>query len=692
MRFLLVALLVVCHPVEPSYPADPDAPLQLRDDADREQVIDALWTRPDDALRGKVAVAIARRISDALEEDRPFLAEQLLLQLTSLWEYDPQHVATGLADHAALLERLRATFAKSGASEPAIATLVILAEIEPPRRAERLAELDEVLHFADDLAAAEDGPDSQRAQPIAQLQPTVLALPLPWLVDRYVALLEQRQAAVTQLITQTGASIQLVNPHRDVLATGHRIANALARAGRVEDIAHHVQTQGLGYDRELRVHADAVADQPSANAYVDLAKLLRNDQHAPDANAALGVCLAGLKHYPADAALLAAAADHASALGRIDQPIALFEQALEAQGGEVDATIAYRLGKLYAERIARLAYGGRPSAAATAWHEVARFADAEARRAPRDVWAQVEANAETALGKGLLSQGAIAAAEQTLAAALDHAPSIDAYETLVTIHDKTDRYASAIRYAQRGMRLLGETTGDRYHRAKLDRLAGDAAHAGGRDRDALAFYLDALKSWDLLGMDRDLPRSIAAERKLEAGRALWALGRPNDAVDFALKAIDTDTESPTIAAGAVAFLLVVGRYHDALDAYHRGLGDPAVSEYYKVYMSLWVLAAGRRAGEPRDRLAYDDLASRHGDLGYERVAEAATGRLELAALRADATTAPRRAELAFYGAVLGLDPDAATPDGARRKLVEVVSARLVMDAEYDLARAFLTKP
>ena len=74
------------------------------------------------------------------------------------------------------------------------------------------------------------------------------------------------------------------------------------------------------------------------------------------------------------------------------------------------------------------------------------------------------------------------------------------------------------------------------------------------------------------------------------------------------------------------------------------------------------------------------------------LAQAATGRIDLAALRAAAITGPRKAELAFYSVVLRLDPEAATPAGARKLLEQVVSAKLVMDAEYDLARQYLARP
>ena len=119
---------------------------------------------------------------------------------------------------------------------------------------------------------------------------------------------------------------------------------------------------------------------------------------------------------------------------------------------------------------------------------------------------------------------------------------------------------------------------------------------------------------------------------------------------------------------------------------------PSGHELYKVYMSLWILGEGIRLGAPRDRLAMDYLGSRRGDLWYELLARAASGEISFDVLRAAATTGPRKGELAFYGAVLGLDPLAATPAGKRKLLEEVVRARVVLDAEYDLARLYLAVP
>jgi tetratricopeptide (TPR) repeat protein len=309
------------------------------------------------------------------------------------------------------------------------------------------------------------------------------------------------------------------------------------------------------------------------------------------------------------------------------------------------------------------------------------------------VWQQATAIAESALGRGLASQGMLDGAERALTASLERSPSSNAYETLVTIALQTGRYAEAERRAREGLSLLGDqSSGDRYRRAKLERLAADSLRLAGKARPAAERYRAALRTWQSLGDSRDLPRPVAAERELDMGRARWWLGDPVAAVELAMRALDRDPQSDELAAAAVAFLIEAGRYRDALDAFHKSLGEAAIDEYHKVYMSLWIVGEAVRSGEPRDRLASEYLASRRGTVWYEQLAQLAAGKRPLAELRPLAITGPQRAELAFYGAVLGVDPAAATPLGRRKLLQAVVSARLVLDAEYDLAQRYLARP
>jgi tetratricopeptide (TPR) repeat protein len=487
--------------------------------------------------------------------------------------------------------------------------------------------------------------------------------------------------------------MRLVQAHHDVIHTAHRIANVLARAGRLPEIhVHLAKLTGIGTDRELAIRAEILSDQPTADAYAELARSLRSDKDTPDAAAALAVCLRGLEDYPHDIGLLADAAGDAATLGRIAQPIALYEQAVQAQQhGEVDAAVALRLGKLYAQRISGLALGGRPRAATTAWHELARFSDRAERTTRSDVWRQVAAIGEASLGRGLASQGQLADAERELIASLGRAPSVEAYETLATIYLKTGRFDGARHITSVGLQLLGaETAADKYHRAKLERIAGDVARDDHRPRQAASLYLQAMQMWSALAKDDDLPRNVAAEGKLEFARALYYIGDLDKAVDFALDAVETDPDTPATNRAAVAFLLEIARPDDAADAVHRALGAE-LADLDKVYLCLWLLGDAHHRGTAPDGLALEYLGARRGELWYEQLAEAATSRRDFASLSAAATTAPRRAELALYGTTLGLDPAATTPTHARDCLEEVVRAGMVLDEEYDLARQYLAR-
>jgi tetratricopeptide (TPR) repeat protein len=276
---------------------------------------------------------------------------------------------------------------------------------------------------------------------------------------------------------------------------------------------------------------------------------------------------------------------------------------------------------------------------------------------------------------------------------LERAPSIDAYETLAALDIQTDRYRDAGHWADSGIALLGDQTiGDRYRRAKIDRLAGDALRRAGKRTEATGRYLDAMRAWSSLGTDEDLPRNIVGERRLDLARSWWGLGDDKRAVDEAMLAVEKDPESASTVAGSVAFLIELGFYRDALDAFYGGVGQQSIGELYKVYMSLWIVAEGRRRGEPRDAIAVDYLTNRRGDLWYELLAKAATGRITFEQLRASATTGPRKGELAFYGAMLGLDPEATTLPGKHKLLQQAIDAKVIFDAEYDLARRYLAAP
>ncbi|HET9622572.1 MAG TPA: hypothetical protein VFP84_14470, partial [Kofleriaceae bacterium] len=76
---LLAAAVLAGCAVQPSFhPRWPDAQIELRDEGDRDQAIDQLWVMPlgaaRDQARDSIVAAIARRITDAIDDDQPFIA------------------------------------------------------------------------------------------------------------------------------------------------------------------------------------------------------------------------------------------------------------------------------------------------------------------------------------------------------------------------------------------------------------------------------------------------------------------------------------------------------------------------------------------------------------------------------------------------------------------------------------------
>ena len=88
----------------------------------------------------------------------------------------------------------------------------------------------------------------------------------------------------------------------------------------------------------------------------------------------------------------------------------------------------------------------------------------------------------------------------------------------------------------------------------------------------------------------------AAEAAVEVGRLLYLLGRRSEGLQKFDEAIEADGDRDQTYIDVVAFLVQQGETDAAISVYHRALSRPgrAVSEYVKVYTSLWVLDLSRR--------------------------------------------------------------------------------------------------
>lgn len=675
-----------------------DAPYDLANDQDLQwvrQQYDALdaGAPARDARRAELAAEYARRIDAHLARGQRDRAYDALVELLGLWT--PAEIRDGrvapLADYAEQIEALRASFFRSGDDERAAVCTVALMAAAPPRAAELTARLDEILAYADDLAVAEHGDAAARAGAIAVLEHVVDAFAHPVAIDRLATLYADRQRAIAALIARGGDPDfhGLFAAHgRGMFRAAWDMARLLVRAGRFDDARRAVDAvHGIGESPPLRAAlAGALDADADARAWMSLATAFVSDKEEDsDLDAAFAVCAEGVRRFP-DFPMLARMAS-AIARERSELPLAIAYAERAYRADPTNRDVADDLAELYEARVTRLALSERPVAATRALAALERFHRDAQRRWPRTRLARDLADAYAAMGRGMASLGEIARAKRYLRRSIALRPTLAALELLGTIALKRDDPAGAIAPLARALALPARGE-DLFARGRVRRLLGEAYARAGQAARARDQWTLALAQWKAL-LDNDALRPAGrAEALIETGKLLWLLGEPDAALSAFETAVDTAPQSSSTYADVVAFLIVRDRYADALDAYHRALGRSDVGDYFKTYMSLWVLAEARRAGRAADPNAIAYLSRRDGRLWEDRLARFALGREDYAALSRAATTRGRRAELCYYAAVLGGDANRAR---ATALLQRVVDTGMVLFFEYDMAKVLLER-
>ncbi|HEU5061409.1 MAG TPA: tetratricopeptide repeat protein [Kofleriaceae bacterium] len=675
-----------------------DAPYDLAEDQDLAAMRSQLVAMPPGAaerpaLRRRLAGEYARRISLALSLNHHGDAYRALSNLMRLWTpeelRDPAAVGRAIAPHRAAVARARTVFARAGKDRETAAALCALAMIEPERATAHRAELDELFAFADQLAVAEHGDGAVGARPIAILEELVELHPAPWLVDRLVALYVERQKQLDAHFQKHSADLSVIRAHGDgVVRTTWHIVRVLARAGRLAEApAAYAPVAGMGDDKELRDRVRrALAPGATAPDWVMVAaRFHSSDPEKADFAAALAIAREATRRFPSSPAAFLAAAESARQLGEAPLAIRLYETGLRLDPDHADA--ARTLAQLQVDRIAELASSDRTAAAARAFTRFESFHRAASKQIGRRLEPD-RADALAALGRGLASQGEIEQARRYLERSIAERPTLTALESLGTIEAKRDRFDRAGDLFERAVKLPSDEPLDRYQQCKLLRLLGEARLDEGESELGKARLRAALVAWHKLSQQVELPDVLLAESLVEQGKILWRLGDRETALVAFDAAVDSDPDGASSHADVVAFLIVRNEYERAVDAYHRALGSRSIGDYFKVYMSLWVMAEARRQGRAVDPIARDFLARRNGRLWYDDLARFAGGRIDLPRLQSRATTRGRRAELLYYTAVLGGDVRA-DPGRARRLLEKVVSTDMVMFFEYDMAKHWL---
>ena len=211
----------------------------------------------------------------------------------------------------------------------------------------------------------------------------------------------------------------------------------------------------------------------------------------------------------------------------------------------------------------------------------------------------------------------------------------------------------------------------------------------------------AARGWERLMLEqlRRKNLSSSSEATFEVGRLYYLLGRREEGLRKFDEAILQDEDRDQSYLDSIAFLVQRGETDAALDIYRRALAKPSrsVSEYVKVYASLWIVDLTRRSSKAPDGGALNYLraiADRRILLRppraapwYADLARYAVGQIDYATLLGKADTSGKRAEAYFYEAMRRLSNG--QREEAHALWSKVVETKMLSFFEFEMASRYL---
>ncbi|HEX3698069.1 MAG TPA: BTAD domain-containing putative transcriptional regulator [Polyangia bacterium] len=620
-------------------------------------------------------------------------------------------------------------FSPRGADSQVVLALGALATLDPGNR-EWTDRLDQLIKWSEEASAAPETANGHRpTSAVDTLESALGDWPAPSLATPLDGLYVDRQKKFQSVLRRPlGGESARKALGELLMAHGEEMQRALAsvvtlylRCGRIDLAAQRSQalSQQPGDDPELRELLVA-ANRPAATAadFVRLARqfLPRIDflggtaTDAPDLVVAARVLNNGLGKVPDDPDLLVLSA-HVSrvlsmpflAIRQLEEALAILERSPTTH--DQQAKISAELEELY---FARLQLRLDPEREALDSGE----ADALRRRSREDHkrfagtdFKVTDADIDFELGRSYVNAGQVDKADALFAHAHQQSPStigvIIEQAKLTLKRGDPRRAAQILRDSFEGVRGSEEQEPSVVGLSRLQRLLGDAYDAAGDPQGAATAWRTSLAGWEQLvfALERRKNFTAAAEATVEVGRLAYLLGRHSDGIRKFDEALEEDPDREQTYIDTVAFLVENGEADAALNIYHRALSRPSrsVSEYMKVYTSLWVLDLSRRASKIPDAQAeaylktldhqHGEIRPRRGASWYRQLARFAVGKLSYEQLRPVADTVGKQAEAFFYEAMHRLADGRA--DDASQLWKKVIDTKMFSFFEFDMAARYL---
>ncbi len=683
-------------------PSGPVKPIGNEDDynAARAEYDAVLLHAPERAAR-KAALEtwLMKQLGDGVERGHLEEAYEQLKQAATL--YDPEELAGGKVKDEGLRDgavRIEQAFKKRGAHEQVLVALMLEMSLQPGDSGVR-ARYDQIVSWLRAGGATESEAGAQvdgRSRVIDDLETVSRLWPSPFVVDELTRLyFERHDAGIANDPLGLGRRHLRGNDLRALLQAGPRpstaydLARLYLRVSKPDEAAVKlaaIKTPQPGDDQIKSLIQHWASKQATPPDAIQVAGLLA--QGHDDADVAERVCIDATARFPQAAEPHLCAGQIAMARDRLVVAMRHFEAARQLQ--PANREIWQQLARLWQQRLFVVANNENldVSQIEPQLKKVEAFHAAAAKQFPAGEQIHPSmANALFEVGRGYYNAGRTQKAIEFLERSLAIEQSATALDQMAQIRLKKGEAKEAVALFDRAIALpKGDKGEELYWRAKLRRELADAYEAANDAANAETTRRAALIDWDNLSQ-QPLTTEGKAEAGMERAKLWYQLGDRDQSLANFEAAIDAAPDRGITYADVIAFLVPRGELDEALDAYHRALGRNEVTDYLKVYCSLWIVDLARRAKSPIDPLASSYLQSTDGGKWYDDLARWATGRENDQQLLGHVDTPAKRAESAYYRAMRAVE--SGDGDTAKRLWKEVVDTDMMAFFEYDMAQMFL---
>lgn len=649
------------------------------------------------AARASLEAYLLKTLRENVDRGHLEEAYEQLKQAATL--YDSEELAGSIKDEplrdAAV--RVEQAFKKRGAHEEVLVALMLEMKLAPGDASVR-KRYDEITAWLrsggateSEMGTAVDG----RGRVIEDLETVSRLWPSPFVVDELTRLYLERHVAGTGVeelgrrLRGRGGDLRALLQSGARPSTAYDLARLYLRIGKPDQAAAKmslIKAPQPGDEQIKKLIEHWASKQATPGDAINVAGLLA--QGHDDSDVAERVCVDATARFPSASEPHLCAGQIAMLRDQLVVAMREFEAARQLQPGSRE--IWQMLAKLWEQRLFSLTNNENfdVSQVEPQLKKVEAFHAAAQKQFPGEPIHPSLAGALFEVGRGYYNAGRMDKAMEYLERSVATEPSATALEQMGQIKLKKGDAKEAITLFERAIAVpKSERIEEVYWRAKLRRDLGDAHELAGDAGAAETTRKAALADWDTLAQIGNLSTDGKAESGIERAKLWYQLGDRDQSLANFEAAIDAAPDRANSYADVIAFLVPRGELDEALDAYHRALGRNEVTDYLKVYCSLWIVDLAKRAKAPIDPLASSYLASTNGGKWYDDLARWATGRETEQQLLSRVDTPAKKAESSYYRAMRAVETG--DNDTAKKLWKDVIDTDMMAFFEYDMAQMFL---